>query len=167
MPKGYAVSDVLRDEVIEMGKQSLKIPAIAVETGLSVPTIYKILRHAGVLDDGPLPRHLSSMNPVDLDSVIKAYISTTETVADIVDRFHITVQDLYTILREADIPVRSVHQKTNAIKNLDKAIAMYTNEDENFALWEIEQQTGVTAQRLNRQLHHLRIPLRRQRGRKK
>lgn len=85
-----------REEAIMSALQGVPIPTIAKELGVSESTIYRWMREGG---------HTAQAIKIRHRRAIDAYLEG-EKVYDILDRFSMSTQTLYSLLKQYDVPYR-------------------------------------------------------------
>lgn len=145
------------DEIIAMYNGGMTGGAVAAEMGIDVTTVYKVLRRRGV------PRRPSGAgSKYDVTAIVDAYLDIVVDkggkVQDVIDQFKVTHAQLYSWLRQYDIPLAN-QIKTPAREERDQlAVEMYK---EGWKIMEICAQLRIDAPQLYILLNRAGVPKRR------
>lgn len=158
MPRGVRTDVQTRQEIIALG--SADPPArpddIAAELGISLNTVYRVLREADLVGKilHPERAHLTEEATAKM---IERYLAN-EDVGKLLAEYAISQASFYRVLRENNIPTRQELSQEVKRRALDEAVLMY---EQGFKIWKITQVTGVSGHKLNAELHARDIPMRR------
>lgn len=165
MPRGIAVSDEVKEEIVAMrGKGGLMPADIAKELGLTTQLVYNVLNEAGMSAAVVTNIRQHRSTPLDspaIDALIRRY-QDGDNVSKIAEDAEISIPFMYDILREHGISTRQAAQLEGRQQAIEDACVMYK---EGEPLWKINEATHVSNFTLNRELHKRGIPLRRPRSR--
>lgn len=139
-------------EIVQMHQAKLSNVAIAEEMDVSVSTVKRVLKEAGLKAQ---PRDAG----LPIAQIIDEY-QTERPIKAILGQFEISYTKLYMILAENDVPVRRDTQAIARERQLDEAVAMYKMGS---PLYKIVADTGVSQPTLHAELHKREVPLRRPR----
>lgn len=153
--KGVKTSPEIRQEIVAFRRVNNSAYEIARELGISVQTVYRVLREEGVQPlTGRVTSHLSN---VEIGNLIERYLKH-ENVDAIRRDANISLVTLYQILDDAGVPRRHEQISEERRQALDDAVSMYQDDR---LIWEIIEATGVSTSTLTAELHKRKIPLRR------
>lgn len=164
-----SISEERRNEVLEMAQADppMTVPAIAQETGISVPTIYKMLSDAGVQPpQRVMTRTWDKLSAEQVKEFIERYLDN-EPMLDLLDEFDINHNQMYAMLRANDVKprLRNMERAKAQSASMEHALALY--QETNLTVSEIVHETGVHQPQLHAEIRRREIPLRRPRAPKK
>lgn len=141
-----AIPDSVRQEILAMAATGEFSPHdIATQQGVSVATVYNLVREAGLLT-----KRKTTTDSIDVKQVIIDYQDTKNSVREVLERYLISYGTLYTILRDNNVPVR-VSNRLESYKNqVEAAIAMY---EHGARIMDITRETGIGSYKLYTELY--------------
>jgi transposase-like protein len=157
MPRGRAVPDMDKQDMVRMFVQGMEPADIAVELELSTSTVYRTLGELGYKlneeEDSPL-------TPQSEQKVLEDYMSL-KPVAQICAEAGINHSYLYKLVSKAGLKLRSETNGNDMEDRLETAINMYID---GRPYYEINSFTKISSFKLNQEIHSRGIPLRRPRN---
>lgn len=158
-----------RDEIVSMasGDEPLDVKEIAVEVGVSIPTVYRVLQEAGVR---PAKKYAEAsykrLSEEEQEEFVARYLDY-EPVIDLLDEYSINHTQMYQMLADRDVKPRMRQKSHEDAQNLalDHALELYQNS--NLTITEISYETGIHQPMLHSTIHRRGVPLRRPRTKKK
>lgn len=156
MARGIAMTDTVKEEIINMKEAGFSPGDISKETGVHLQSVYRVLGMNG-LEPGDARKAIPT--PSEVVEMLGDYAKDM-SVGDIVRKYRTNVTTFYAILRESGIETRVEKQKRERTEALEDAITMYVNGS---AIHEIHAATGIPPYTMNLELHKRGIQLRRPR----
>lgn len=150
--QGIATDPELVEEIVKMASSGLSIAGIHDETGIPVPTVYKILKNSVV-------RHTNGMElePGEQIAIIERF-SGKESIDDLAREFNLPRTSVFLLLRQAGIDIRSSRSTVSERSDkYDAACTMYKN---NWNVFDILVETGISSTTLYKELRRRKISLR-------
>lgn len=158
MPRGVKTEARTKAEILSLAQSDppSKPDAIATELGVSLNTVYRVLREANLIGAllAPERAHLSQEATAKL---IEEYLSNAD-VAELMKQYSLSQASFYRLLRDNDVPTRSELAQEQRRRALDDAISMYR---QGIKIWRITQVTGISGYKLNKAIHDRDVPMRR------
>lgn len=155
MPRGVRTPEEVKDEIIALATAKISPYAISRELDMSVQTVYRILKEAGVK---PLTgRAISGLDNVGLGRLLERYLSG-DPVEEIRREASVSLATFYQLLDDAGVPRRHEQYLAERKTALDDAVTMY---QQGKRLWQIHKATGVSSSTLTNELHARGLPTRR------
>jgi transposase-like protein len=149
------MSDIKKQEAMEMAKAGMSVPVIAHEMDVSPQTIRNWLKAQGQEQ----PTATKDVLAKEAE-VIEAYEAGV-AVATILKQFDIERAKLYYLLSKYSVTTRQTTLKDSRKRALDEACQMYKD---GFVIRQITEDTGVHQPTLHAELARRGIELRRPRG---
>ena len=153
------LSDISRQEVIDMSTVGGLTPAeIADQTTMSLPSVYRVLREAGVEPNKSKPGR--ELTVEQIRNVVADYTSRPDkSVTAILVEYKLTYGQLYKLLQDKGIPLRSANNELQAQRQaqLEAALSMY---GAGVPISKIQMATGISAFKLYGELHRRGVPMR-------
>lgn len=133
-----------------------KPDAIATELGVSLNTVYRVLREADLIGSilSPERAHLSEEAAAKM---IEEYLGNGD-VGELMKKYSLSQASFYRVLRDNNVPTRNELAQEQRRRALDDAISMY---QQGIKIWRITQVTGISGYKLNKAIHDRDIPMRR------
>lgn len=162
MTRGQVSEDKVED-IIEMARAGLGVNVIAAEIQLAPSTVYRILSE----NDVDLKRYaresFRSWTPEEKDEFLARYYDLSVPILALLDQYHMTHPQLYTLLGEMGLPARTKRPEVVDAKAaaLEHALDLYQNTTLTIA--EIFAETGVHQPTLHAEIRARDIPLRKPR----
>ena len=130
-----------RAAAVELYRSGRPVAVVLAEAGISLPTLYRALRAAGV------PRRLPRHQQTALDEALSAYIETSESLADISRRTGVGIDSLHYHRRHRELPRRARKREASPLTpGVIQALELYQTTD--VAILEICELTGITSRQL-------------------
>ena len=157
-------TEVQEQEVVQMADAKLDPLIMADEIGLSLPTIYGIMRKFGYKVAKPGRKSTyDRLTPEEMEDIRNRYEDANESVASIMADYGIGGHSVfYALLRKMGIAMRTKTLDVLEVKEMmmDQAVNMYVG---GHPLYDIFEDTGIHQPRLHAELHKRGIELRRPR----
>lgn len=157
--------EALATEAANMYEADMTPDAIAAELGVSVPYMYKLLKEQGIELKGSGGRRsiVDDLDDEAKELIIRVYQTREVSLASVLAEFHLSYNQMYTLLRKEGVDVREFvdNERDTKKQRMDIAVKMY---EDGARLWLIEDETGIRQPELHKELHIRGIVLRRDRG---
>jgi uncharacterized protein YerC len=153
--RGVGTDPETVEDVIKMTAAGISAVDISDETGLAVPTVYKIQRESTTRNIEGRP-----LTPKEQSDFISGY-DRGESLDALCTRHNVTPDSGKLLLRQAGIVVRSHRPEAQRNSSLHDAIALYKK---GHNVLDILVETGVSSTTLYKELRRLGISLRTRRS---
>lgn len=158
MPRGVKTEARTKAEILSLAQADppSKPDVIATELGVSLNTVYRVLREANLIGAilSPERAHLSVEATAKM---IERYLAN-EDVATLLQEYSLSQATFYRLLRDNNVPTRGELAQEQRRRALDDAINMYR---QGIKIWRITQVTGISGYKLNKAIHDRDVPMRR------
>jgi hypothetical protein len=151
--RGLATDEAMIDDILKMAAGGLGAAAIHDETGVPIPTVYRILRDNTV-------RHRNGVELTPEEQLGAIEMAESTPYQDVIRRYDIEMSTLYTLLRQAGIDVRETRRavgRATRQQRLDNACAMY---EKGFTVFDILIECELSSTTLYKELRKRQIPRR-------
>jgi uncharacterized protein YerC len=149
--RGATTDPELVEEVVKMTSAGMSAVTISEETGLAVPTVYRIQRESTTKNiDGV------ALTPAEQSDFISGY-DNGETLDALCTRHRVTPDTGKLLLRQSGIVVRSHRPEAQRSTSLQDAVKLYKA---GHNVLDILVETGVSSTTLYKELRRHRISLR-------
>lgn len=152
MSRGTTTDMDTVDEILRMSGGGMSVPQIHEETGVPVPTIYRLIRESTIRDDNG-----AELSPSAQAEIIEGYLAH-KPLEPLVQAHRTSLTAAFALLRKAGIDVRTRSTKGDTVAaRRDNAVRLYV---ENAGVLDILQATGISSTSLYKELRKRGIALR-------
>lgn len=157
------ITELEEQEIVQMADAKMTPIEMADELGLSLPSIYAVMRKYGYKISKPGRGSTYDRLTPEQQVDIKERYEAEESIAAIMTDYNIGGHAVfYSLLRKMGIPLRTKKLEVLEAKEMimDQAVSMYVA---GHPLHDIKEETGVHNPMLHAELHKRKVPLRRPR----
>lgn len=159
---GRKLEDWEKDDIAELYDQGgVDIKGIADEYGVSVSSIYGVLRKKGIDIGGRRRKMLDDWDDAKIEEFRNDYYVTQMRIHDILMKYGFSnVSQVYITLREFGWKPRSITNEAlqGRKEAMDHAVRLYNDTDA--PIWQICEETGIHQPDLHKALHRRGVTLR-------